>query len=76
VAPATGTRASVGIGDVVVSGVPVDDEDTASPTEQLCRSLAASFCSEDIQDQFAAAHVITAMKDSDEAPLARLLHAH
>jgi hypothetical protein len=35
VAPATGTRASVGVGDVVISGVPVDDEDTSSATEQL-----------------------------------------
>src|SRR6185503_18626988 len=56
--------------------VPIDDEDASGPTEQLRGSLAASVGSEDIQDQLAAAHVIMAMKDPDEAPLAWLLHAH
>jgi hypothetical protein len=72
VAPATGARSSFGVGDVVVSGVPIDDADASSPTQQLCGSLAASIGDEDVQNELAAAHVV----NPDEASLTLQLHAH
>src|SRR5580692_5285343 len=50
-APTSGARATVDVGDVVVPGVPVDDERAGRASEQARGGLPTAIAAEDVGDE-------------------------